>query len=338
MRPDDLVEDLKQMIRDAKDIPVDEMRLVFAGKQMEDDALLSDYNVQKDSTVHLVLRLRGFGSFVCEADSTRDSTLSATDAPGATWLAHDAFASSNSFNALLMPSSHDVAEVVAQVAKCESGSAPSPTPTVTEAGFVVDRKACAALVEAVERAWSVAAESPVEDKCRNFGSTAAAVLSSSTREDFRHLLSPSEFVGIVGNQAFAALTALLYGESSGEGPGARVPDVIALRRTTASGRWIGWHTDTASRTVQVWTRSTGSASVFASDSAPLSTPQVPLSDDSACTGGRLIFLGADGGVAQPVRRVGVPLAHGGDVVHGVTRLDAGVRYSVFLLLLAGDTV
>ena len=111
-------------------------------------------------------------------------------------------------------------------------------------------------------------------------------------DDIKLIVDSDELRAVLDGGSVENLIRGLYGKS---------PSKIVLRRTKATGKFIRFHTDQAALTLQV-----------------------PLSSDAACTGGRLCYIREDGSWIRPEREKGIAIVHGGDAVHGVSILSAGV--------------
>ena len=256
VQPSDSVDSAKLKIWFKVGYPFDNfsMRLIlFNGTQKDsriilDDGrrLLSDYNVPENGKIFVVQQLKGgLGVLVSRADFTQmpsGHVLPASSCTGVQWVMHPVLPTP-------LPSPVDVVALVrsfaseplsSTMARFPNADAPIPFSCVTE-------EACIALRKCVDQAHSLAFESsPRKEFSPHYHGAhtelACNLVASNCKTDFRLLLSLPQLRAIVGSKSCDLITSALE---------ASAPDAIVLRRTVATGSWIGLHTDTVARTVQV---------------------------------------------------------------------------------------
>jgi hypothetical protein len=312
VRSSDTIELVKAKYQDKMGIPADQQRFIFEGRHLVDGRTLSDCDVHMNSLLYVVLRLRGqIGVFVRPGDVCEKLGVPVTRVPGVALLRRGGGAAPP-----------PPAAVAALAAAVLAPTARAPRGDVYQGDEEVAPPAArAALIAAVEASWGTGAPSGVDGAFAEVaGSPAAAeavgVAGGSSREDFRMLVGAATVAHALGEGGVAAVLGALEAvrrAPPGAPPLALAHVVFALRRTEAQreAKWIGFHADPTGLTAQV-----------------------PLGGETV--GGKTVFALPCGRLLVPERAVGAVLAHHGDVAHGVTALEKGLRYGLYALVARAD--
>lgn len=215
-----------------------------------DDDIVEKFYSGEGSTLSVSFPLRGdigvfTGGSELAAPSPYAMLRAANASSGVEWLRIPAFPNNLTANAVALIA-RDIALQGRFFVPLHIDSGLTPAGPLVNVGTtaVITQDACSVFRRLVDDAF-LRGLPHMQVDTETCSDLAAAVAAGSRADDFKLLLTPLDLSRSLGSAAgsalFAVLGALLGGVS---------PDVLVLRRTVGTGRWIGWHTDAASCTVQ----------------------------------------------------------------------------------------